>query len=241
MAKAQTPEIVDVVDELIELPEEYAHLCVAETDEGDKPGYLRMVLNRDVLDIMQDIVDELELSRELPVSARDTVVGDPVVVKILQSEKLEVREALEKAVGWYQRQKQQASNDALIIALTLYNEFNIAPVPYKAGEVAFSVRDSENQKRTLPKWMQQRGNLQIPVPERRLNNMYELRLKQLFDISNMCGAIWALQLRAAFEKGVANTIRLIEPRDDAGFPSQPSDKKVSKKSGTANGNSGDNG
>lgn len=237
--KSQQPaQTADVVDELIPLPEEHQHLCTAETDEGESEGYLRIVLNREVLDIMQDIVDELELSRELPVNARDVSVADPVVVKILQSEKMDVRDAIEKAVGWYQRQKQQVSNDALIVALTLYNEINIVPTPYRPGETAFSVRDTASHRRTLPKWMHSRASVEIPLPERRLTNTYEMRLKQVYDLSNACGAVWALQFRAAFERGIANTIQLIEPRDDAGFQPEPSGSKVSQKSGATNKNSG---
>lgn len=236
-AKSQQPQIYDVVDEFLALPPEQAHLCAAQADEGDREGVIRLMLNRDVLDIMQDIVDELELSRQLPVEAREIQMTDPVVVQILQKEAItDIRDAHEKAVGWYNRQKKQVQNDALIIALTLYNEFNIVPVPYKSGEIAFSVRESTDQRRKLPAWMENRAATQIPLPERRLSNMYEMRLKQIYDISKACGSIWALSLGRAFEEGIAKTIRLLEPRDDAGFPVESPDTTLHAESGTPNGN-----
>lgn len=237
------PVITDVVDELIELPDEQKHLCTALTDEGEKPGFMRMLLNRDVLDIMQDIVDEIEMSRELPVSVREVNVGDPITLKILQSDKsLEARDAIAKAAGYYARQKQQVQNDALMVALTLYNELNIVPTPYKEGQIAFSVSGEDTTRsRKLPDWMKARESVELPTPERRLDNPkgYEVRLKQVYDMASACGTIWGLELRNYFEKGIAKAVRLAEPRDDANFPAKSSHKKVSKKSGADNVDAGD--
>lgn len=225
--KNEKPVIYDVLDEMLDLPEEYVHLCAAlADDENIKPleGQMRFLINRDVMDVMRDVVDELEMSRGIPVNVRNILIADPVVTYILQHEKgLKAPEAIDKAVAWYERQKNQVQTDALFIAFTMYNEFNIAPTPYKEGELAFSPTKTEDHRRSIPAWMKNGGReVSIPLPERNLMNKYELRLKQLFDIANMCGAIWVNGLMAKINEGMAKTIRLLDPVDDAGFPSESS-------------------
>ncbi len=219
--KNEKPVVFDVLDEFLDLPEEYRHLCVAlGDDDGNYEGQMRFLINREIMDIMRDISDELEMSRGLPVNAREVLISDPVVVWLLQNDRqITPQDALEKAVAWYNRQKQQVTTDALFVAFTSFNEFNIAPVPYKDGELAFDPNQKTEGRRTIPAWMKNGGReTHIPLPERRLTNKYEMRLKQLFDIANMCGAIWTNGLMNAINQGMAKTIRLIEPTDDAGFP-----------------------
>lgn len=225
--KKEAPVIYDVVDEMLALPENYAHLCAALVDDDNiKPveGQMRFVLNRDTMDVMRDVVDDLEMTRGLPVNAREVLISDPVVVYLLQHDRnLQPQEALEKAVGWYNRQKQQVQTDALFISFTMYNEFNIAPTPYRDGEIAFDPENAQDHRRAVPSWMRNgHQSVTIPLPERRLNNRYEMRLKQLYDIANMCGNIWVQMMMTKINEGMAKTIRLLEPEDEAGFPTESS-------------------
>ena len=242
MSKKQS-EIYDVLDEMLALPEDYQHLCSAYQEDGEtKEGYLRFILNRDVIEMIQDIGDELESSRDLPVNAFDISISDNIVVKYLRAdEHISPEEAIRKARGWYSRQKQQVRNDAIFIGLTYLNELNVAPTPYKEDEVAFAVQrtiESKGKARTLPAWMEKTKETKISDPVRDLNNPYESRLKQLYDMTQMLGATWVVKFLSVVQNGMAKTIRLLEPTDDAGFPSEPSSKKVSKKSSAANGNKG---
>ncbi len=231
-AKAEPTEIYDVIDEVVLLPEEYKHYVTMQSDDDNELGVgkLRFVLNRDVLDFMKDVVDELEMTRGLPVEARQILITDPVVVHILQNEPLlDAEEAITKAMSWYAREKRQVQTDALFVSLTMYNELNLAPKPYEDGEVAFSMEAaSERSGRGEPRWLRQKTVVQIPPPERKLLNTYELRLKQLLDISNQAGTRFTAQFWGVFNAALAKTIRVADNRDSDGFQPGTTDSKISE-------------
>lgn len=243
MTSPTKPQITDIVDEILDLPAGQEHLCSAYDDSNNLlQGKIRFLLNREVLDLYRDIIDELEISRGLPDEAHpaNIQISDPLVMMILardpeiaslpDEEKSQV--ARQKAAGFYQKQKGQVSSDAMFIAMSMYNEINMVPVPYKEGEIAFSTSDDRERVRGLPGWMQTKAAraFEFPLPERRLGNKYELRLKLLYQMSEACGLLWTLQFREIYEMGIAKTLGLAEPRDADGFPSVQANRKVSKKS-----------
>lgn len=242
-APTQAP-ITDVINERLNLPEGKTELCSAHEDDGSKtPGQIRFILNREVLDLYGDIIDDLEMSRQLPDAAHpaNIQITDPVVVFLLQNdpdirnepEETMAQLAREKAAGWYTKQKAQVASDAIFIAISMYNELNVVPIPYKDGEIAWSVVDGEegarSRARSLPSWLAEKAHYEIPLPERRLSNLYERRLKQLYQIVEACGVTWSAQFRVVYEKGIAKMVALSEPRDDRGFRTQQTNRKVPKK------------
>lgn len=252
MATPTKPKITDVIDEYLDLPEEFAVFCSAQNDDGtNSPGKIRFLLNKDVMDLYRDAVDDLENSRGLPDNAHagNIQVSDPVVLFLAQNdpeilvepEDTKAQLAREKASGWYERQKSQVASDAIFVAITYYNDLDkIITLPYKEGEISLvfpvvdggEVGETEKSGRPLPNWLRKKSSYQIPLPERRLGNEYERRLKQLYQLVEMCGPVWTAQFRRLFEKGIVKMVQLAEPRDTAGFPTKPSNRKVRAESGS---------
>lgn len=243
MASPVAKDITDIVDEFLDLPEGQEHLCSAYNDANELlEGKMRFLLNREVLDLYRDVIDAIEISRNLPgqdhpanIDIHDPLVmmivaQDPEVKALPQDDAFQA--ARVKAAGFYQRQKAQVASDAMFIAMTFYNELNMVPLPYREGEIAFSTSDERQRVRSLPAWTQTKAAraFEFPLPERRLSNTYEMRLKLLYQLSETCGLNWTLNFRLMFERGLAKTLRMTEPHDDAGFPTQSVGRKVPKKS-----------
>lgn len=245
MAAPAKPQVTDIVDEMLDLPSGKEHLCSCYGDGGALiQGKIRFVLNREVLDHYRDIIDALEIARGLPDEAHPANIqlSDPLVLHILTTDPEvktltddEARQvARQKAAGFYQKQKAQVQSDAMFIAMSLYNEIDMVPIPYRPGEIAFSTSEDRPRSRELPAWLKTKTNtaFEFPLPERRLSNTYELRLKLLYQLSEECGVLWTMGFREIYERGMTKTLRLAEPRDEDGFSPVGIDRAVHAKSST---------
>lgn len=208
--KTEAPtELTNLVDEYLPAPEDQAHLI-----EG---GKLRFLLNRKTIELIREVSDELALSRELPVDPASIQMTDVVVVHILDVEReLPALKARDKAILWYTRELNRCQTDAVFIALTDHNDFSSEAKPYEDGEIAFS-HEATDGGGSVPKWRKKAAEVQVPPPVRDLSNIYEQRLKILFDFVTECGALYVAKFYTVFNEGMGASLRILKETDADGF------------------------
>lgn len=161
--KAPSTVIVDkVIGEGEHAIKVFADLQYLMTDFND---YLAKIL-----DARHIPVDTEEL---LPNDPMITIASlDPTIAAMPETTKAD-QEAKRRAIGqavmsFYRQQSEIARSDAMMLALTMENDFTDPPIPYDEEDYVAPVR-----KRP--------GLVSFPTIRRDLGNPVEMRLKQLYD------------------------------------------------------------
>lgn len=127
----------------------------------------------------QDYFAKLLESRRLPRDPDSIAPDDPLIPIVLKlphiaampdktraEQDAKSRAVLSELATHYNKHIRQAESDAIMLAITMENEFVDPPTPYE---------DSMPTNRKRP------GLVDLPEPKRDLNNPVEARLKQLLD------------------------------------------------------------
>lgn len=230
-ANRRKGNLFNAIDKLIPLPEDKKHLV-----EG---GSIHFLLNSKVMKRASEFTNELIRSRSLPVDVNTVVAADPIVVHILETTDIDELKALEEGQHYYKEEKERCSTDALIIALTYTNNINLEPKPYKEGEVAFDEKNIDEDGDLVPDWLVQADLIKLPPPFKNLDNIYERRLKTVYDLLNECGPAFSGQFYSVFNRELAEAIRsLIDERDEDGFQSSRAGRKTHARTGSTNADEG---
>jgi hypothetical protein len=227
---AKGEQLTNIIDERLEVPEGHAKMI--------ENGTMHFLLNRHTMELVTEVTDELLRSRNIPPNPSSISAADPVTVHILiKQPDLDELDALEQAIHWYKTQADRCRQDAMIIAISDTNDIALSPKPYLPGEVAFDNKATDGT--TIPKWRRVAAELAIPVPDRNLVNIYENRLKVIYDFLDLCGVPFTSSFWRVFNRAMAESIRLLNQQDDDGFQSKPVGGKVSVGTRTADENQGD--
>lgn len=223
MAKKKKKEVkkIDLVHTEIDVP---GPIELYLTDEhirkdGDSEKKVFIIrFNARTVEMAQRYTDSLIVSRGLPATADDLPsMADPVCLYISQTmEYVEPGDEPVVARNFYQRQHQQCTRDGLFIAMCDDNKFT-------KDMVASPYSEDDEEVQELPEWLiEAEAEVSIPEPERKLNNPYEYRLKQLMDFISEGGVLFASQFKAKMDSSMSRVLREIgEEKDEAGFHEEP--------------------
>jgi len=229
MAKKKSKEKkkqIDLVYTEVEVPGPQ-ELLLKDTHirgEGDDKKTVFVIrFNAQTVEMAQRYTDSLIVSRGLPATANDLPsMSDPVCLYISQTmDYVEPGDEPIVARNFYQRQHQQATRDGLFIAMCDHNDFD-------DGFQARPYDEDDEDVQEMPNWlMKAEAQVVIPEPERKLNNPYEYRLKQLMDFTEECGVMFAASFKAKMDASMSTVLRTIgEETDQDGFRKEPSSPKV---------------
>lgn len=187
---------------------------------------LKVVLNRESLELFQDIFAELCHARDLPHKDEDISVSDALTLVILAEDRrineprgvtlMTGEQAAKRAKSHYATLRRDAEHQAYILAMTWENpDIDREPLPYNdQNETAFSIPKEKIS------WLKGR-TFDLPPVRHDLSNPYERRFKQISDILIEAGPIFRAQVDSLLKNDLANKLReagLGEPVDPDGFP-----------------------
>lgn len=221
MAKksSKTEKMTAILDTKIEVPSQVKELI--STADGEE-GKLHVLFNKNTTQLSMDIVVELASARRVPLLEETIGIGDPLSILLLaQDSRLSSSEVLHRVKQYYRQELAQVNEDALMIALTDNNNFNIPLTPYTEEEEA--TMGTLTTGSVVPNWRSALKTVILPKTKRNTENPYEARLKQMNDFLRAAEAadpIFTVQFRQHIDNSFAEMVReMAGPTDNAGFPS----------------------
>lgn len=217
--KKQEDKLTVVVDTTIAVPEEWHHVCKE----------IGVYIDTATVEEMRNIYADLKRFRGIPsnVEAEVSSITNAVAFAIYGNRSdLKLMDEKEQGTGavaavrearfYYHQQEQDAQTDAQILALTMYTQLGMEfiPKPYEdAKQENFRVANQRNKPR--PSWLDN----PLPALPRNLENKYEFRLKQLWDLIQSGGLDFAREFYLKINHGFAQLANLVEDEntDEAAF------------------------
>jgi hypothetical protein len=197
------------------LPEDNKYRDKVNAEDEEHKGQLLVVFDSKTIETMREITSELITARSLPIDPDSVSVSDPVAILVNNLKKdwgsedpeERARELMNVVRNYYKQQHQAVSQDAMIIALTYHNEFDFDPLPYE---------DEGEEDDDLPAWVSSKKRFRIPPPAKNLQNIYEGRVKQIYDLLDE-DIEFQLLFQRKTEAAFVKALRVAEDSDDDGF------------------------
>lgn len=208
----QTPEQTNV-------PEDIAILVDRYIGDGDKVNIKVVADLRYLQQDQEDYKIKLLDARGIPQDFNNIPPDDPVIHRVLSLPSVKAmpektqedrhnknRAVLTEVIMYYTKEARQVDADAIMLALTMENEFTEAPQPY----------EKQTTGRVRP------GLNDFPPTPRNLANPIEYRLKQLLDILSQSPEAMA-QLSETTQYLSADIARRLQMVDRDGFRNRRTD------------------
>lgn len=166
-------------------------------------GKIRLTIDlKNVLERMERYKDQLVYSRDLPFNPDSIDIGDPLVQWIAENMSWIASDKVKPtAISHYHKMHNSTETDAFILAVTVDNTLENAPLPY----------DEEPNKEEIP------GIVTMPTYKRNVEHPVEARLKQVMDI--MASDLGnAMKLMTTLESAMVRIKQMGAKSDPDGFP-----------------------
>lgn len=167
-------------------------------------GGIHILLNKRSMELYRRSLDGLIVSRRIPLSDDQVGVTDPLVV-LLTTQDDTTEDPVYAVQQHYRSQRDQVNEHAYILAVTRTNKLMNEPRPYDDIESEFE------------DW--EEGTFSLPPATRNLNNKYERRLKQIFDLVEDAGVMFNAKFERAIEEAVLELYKWARSQntDEDGF------------------------
>lgn len=219
--KNTNEKMTAIIDVKIAVPAQVAD--IVKTSDGEQ-GKLYILFNRNTTQLSADIAIELASSRRVPLQEETVGISDPLAILLMaQSSTLVSQEIVFRVKQHYRQELSQVNEDALMLALTDNNDFDIPLVPYSTeeDEKIGTLTTSE----VVPSWRSSLKQVILPKTKRNLENPYEARLKILSDFlgaAEQADPFFTAEFKRLTDESFAQMVRgLSGETDKAGFQPKP--------------------
>lgn len=230
---------IQLINVDLHVPDAVADMIESEmvVDEDAPAGTLphkifKLRLNREVIDLAEQITNGLIISRSLK-DPQGVTMGDMLVLYMAKVKPWkDGTEIVQEVRQHYQTWRMEAATHAMIIALTDLNELRNEAIPYPDDFGQPEATDN------LPTWRKRVPH--VPQPSRDLNDPYEERFKQVLDFLEAAGDEFSATFYRFVNNNVAKVVREVAAEaDNAGFRAKPANKTVRGTSKSAGANTGE--